>query len=402
MQQQLLAPSYTKQIFNYLTALAPQFNSIINDFAVPYVIQTLTYDYNSGLATGTLSPSDFAVLYAQSQRTDGEFKNYTITDVLIPLNVFSFTWNQDLTATVVFTQPSKGSIGSLLTFSGFLPIDYNIPFTISMQTDAFTYIIAPDYSIYQNLLTPPPITQLGLYTRNYINKGFNVLATLTFNSSNNSFTYPIPPEIVVTQNPPVYTLSGGQMGAGYIQDWHSNIHIGVSDKFYQQKASGKDNALFVITNDFVANMNQEKFNTFDTANRQDSTQGNYTRMIYTFYVDYIINNTGTAFRSNLQAQAQYFWENIFYKLAGMPMFGPQPLFGQTVDNIYNLSPGSYKIMSLEEGGIMNIARYEISMIVQYFSSALLDTDPFGMYALTGLNMTFLPTGHQDNIVFNNS
>lgn len=376
--------SFTQQIFQNITRFVPAFT---DEFSYKYVLNSLTYDYNTGLATASMSPADIAQLVATNMFS------FTITDVKTQINITSATWQPDLSLVVVFGSNVSLTPKTFITLEGFLPVDYNIMWEVQSCSNN-TCVLAP-YNNTNIVLTRPTITQQGYYANYKPVSLFNGVKTITINQSNNTISYPITQQGYLATSTLVRTLSGGETGVGYIHNWHNNILIGKDEKYYQQfsdQSGKKKNALFVVTNDWLARTNQEKFVNVDTTDRQDSRLGNFTRIIYTFYLDYFINTTESAMKSSIESKATTLWQNL-YTFDGLRFTIPNPVNPQKYVQYYYALSGEYQPLRDSSGDLLQIVRYSFSTIVTYSGGYILNDD---FFEITDINEMNLNAIIQDN------
>jgi hypothetical protein len=375
--------SYTKQLYDAVSSIVPQFHNLVS-FTDKYPIQTLTYNYNTQRITGTLLNNDYNTLIANA----GGNYDFTISDVRTLHNVVSVEYNQRWNLVFTFDRLVSVNKGSQISINGFTPLVYNTKYQVIDIINGLKLELAPINFI--PFVTKPVITTYGAYQKNYINSGLNRKFTMTFDNNAHSFSFPMQNQIMVMQNTEPYQLSGGDIGCGYLHDFHQGIIHSDQQDIYSPKAN-RD--LLCVLPTFASHVNKEKTNILDVQQRNDGAlQGFFIRNIYSMQLNYVMDVTQDGHRIQSGEKAQLFYETIAQKLAGIPIQYRIPSDTQT-SNVYyaKFSCNGCEQYRNEGGIISNVYSYYFNLVIEYYFSALLQDSPLPMLPIDLYSGTLIQT-----------
>ena len=368
--------SPTQQIFSALCQIVPAFT---DQFSIKYVLKSISYNYTTGIATASMSPADITNLVASGNL------QFTITNVNTQHNIISAEWTLGLLLKINFGVVVDIPIGTQITLQGFIPIDYNTKWTVDNRNDDGSYNLRYDIDLNPTLLNKPTITQIGYFLQYVRGNGFNGIQNVTIDQTNNVITFPLTPQNILSVSATVHTLSGGEIGVGYLHDWHNNILIADSRKIYQQFIAEKKNILCVVSDDFTIRSNQEKFFNRDTNSQNDISQSLVQRMLCDFHIDYIYNVTGSM-KSNIEADAMSLF-SILFPICGRRFTIPN-LINPNLTISYLFSFVGYEPQRDQNGGLLRVIRYTLNAQIQFMGGNLLYNAFYDSFNLDQINILF--------------
>ena len=351
--------STTQQMFNYLTNIVPHQT---DEFSLKYPIIDIIPNYNALTMSLILNPADYTLL------KNSNFNVFTLTNFKNQITIISAEWGLDYSLKITFAEQVSLNLGQNITLNGF---DAFINGNWKVyKNDGLTYSLTCDNlsSIYDQ-----PITQIGFFALYTPHKGLNGVKNFTFDDGNSAAVYSIAElDFIYFETALQYDLGGFYgLGYGFLHNWHFNLKIGRSANIneYKNQQNGK-NILFVITDDFNIRTNQEKFNNADVSERQDSKTGNVKRLISTYYIDYIRNQSGTAFKSTFEADVKNVY-NTLYALEGLPIYTQSPNQTNFIERNF-LAMGDIIQAKNESDVIQEMVRFAFTVMFNYGNAYLVN------------------------------